>query len=125
MKRHSFLLLTFTAIVLTAARSHAGNKIAFDENGVLEINGKKMFVISVAVPPPPDGKTPEGKEAFAELKDGGCNYMRVTQRKRDDDPGPKPGWTPAGFEEMQKNLDALAKNGLYGWIYLYDLGNIK
>src|SRR2546429_3821256 len=32
-----------------------------------EIDGKKIFGISVAVLPPPDGKTPEGKSAWQEF----------------------------------------------------------
>src|SRR5205823_10666640 len=97
----------------------AGNKITFDESGVLEMNGKKMFVGSFAVPPPPNGKTPWGNDALAEFKDAGANYLRVTLHKKPGEQMPAQRWTEAGLAEYQSYLDGLAKHGMYGWIYLY------
>jgi len=122
--RYSLRLFFWIPIALAAAKLHAGTTVTLDPNGLIEVDKTKMFVISVAVPPPFDGKTPEGKDAFAELHDGGCNFLRVTMRKREDEEPKGPRWTPEGLDEIQKNLDALAKNQMYGWIYLYELGDI-
>src|SRR4051812_23572731 len=65
----------------------AGTKITFDDSGVMAIDGKRTFVISVTMPPPPDGKTPEGKDAYAELRDAGVNFMRIPPPEQWNDSG--------------------------------------
>jgi len=113
-------------VMALAVSAHAaGTKASIDTDGYLSIDGKKMFVISVAVPPPPDGKTPGGKEAYEELHDGGCNFLRVTMKMREEDEPKGPRWTAEGFDEIQESLDALAKAQMYGWVYLYELGDIS
>ena len=50
--RHMRAFIRLTALILLiATQAHAANKITFDESGVLEMNGKKMFVVSFAVIP--------------------------------------------------------------------------
>src|SRR6187402_2836229 len=102
------LLTFFVCIALVCSPVMAANKVAFDRNGVIEVNGKKMFVISFSLPPPADGKTPAGKGGLAELKDGGANWMRVAP--------PEKTWDAEAFSHVQKYLDAAARNGMFCWV---------
>ena len=70
-------LVAFCLLVTTTTVATGGTKVTLDENGVMEIDGKKTFVFSFSLPPPPGGKTPEGGDAFAELKGAGVNFMRI------------------------------------------------
>ena len=58
-----------------------GAKITFDSSGVMQIDGKKTFVISFGMPAPAEGKTPEGKDGLAELHDAGANFARIAPQK--------------------------------------------
>jgi hypothetical protein len=97
----------------------AATKITFDQSGVMAIDGSKIFPISFSMGPPADGGTPEGKEAYAELKDAGANYLRVAPPKASGK------WNEAAFMGVDKCLDAAARNGMYCWITLRDLGMFK
>src|SRR5690349_8300762 len=125
--------LLFVPVALTFLLSplHAASKITFDSNGVMEIDGKKTFAISFAMSPPPGGKTPEGKDAFAELRDAGANYVRVSPNAEYEKDVSEKGTTfystKVGFNEkgnsiVQAYLDAAAEHGMYGWISLLDHG---
>ncbi len=46
--------------------------MAINQDMVLELEGKKIFPIGFTMPPPPDGRTPEGKHAIEELRDAGA-----------------------------------------------------
>src|SRR5256885_17140490 len=98
------ILVTFLAFGITAIAS-AGTKVTLDENGVIQIDGKKTFVFSFSLPPPPDGKTPEGKDAFAELKDAGVNFMRIRPASGPQD------YTEEGIRSIKPWLDAAAGAG--------------
>jgi len=112
----------------------SASKISFDSNGVMEIDGKTTFVISFAMSPPPGGKTPQGKDAFAELRDAGANYIRVSPNSEyEKDVSDKVitfystqiGFNDKGMAIVQSYLDAAAEHGMYGWISLIDHGVIK
>src|SRR5207244_3840319 len=45
--------------------------------------------------------------------------------KEDDSKALVVKWTDEDLKRIENNLDALAKNNMYAWIYLYDLGNVK
>src|SRR2546423_14945789 len=96
-------------VLLACSLSLGATKITFDANQVLEVDGKKTFPISFALPPPADGKTPDGKDAFAELKDAGANYMRIGI-------GEKGAWSDQTIAEVDKKMDAAAKHGMLCWI---------
>jgi hypothetical protein len=102
-----------------AGWAQAATQITFDQSGVMQIDGQKLFPLSFSMAPPPDGKTPEGKDAYAELKDAGANYLRVATKKGTE------RWGAAGFANIDKQLDAAAKNGLHCWITLGELGEFK
>src|SRR6185295_13916400 len=81
-----------------------------------EINGKKIFGISVAVLPPPDGKTPDGKSAWQEFADAGVNLARIVPSVS----GESYGWTDKGYEVARQYLDGLASAKMYAWLWLGD-----
>src|SRR2546430_10976994 len=85
----------------------AGNKVTFDPNGVMEIDGKKTFVFSFSLPPPPGGRTPEGRDAFAELKDAGVNFMRIRPTTGAQD------YTEEGIRTIKPWLDPAAGAGMH------------
>jgi hypothetical protein len=68
--RPTFLLLAFFVSLFglchnTLAASH----VTIDPDQVLVIDSKKVFPIGFTTPPPPDGKTPDGKNGIGELAD--------------------------------------------------------
>ena len=81
-----------------------------------EINGKKIFATSVAVLPPPDGKTPDGKSAWQEFADGGVNLARIVPSVS----GESYGWTDKGYELARQYLDGLQSAHVYAWLWLGD-----
>jgi hypothetical protein len=67
----------FLAILLICSCVQAATRITFDDAGTMSIDGRKTFVISFAIPPP-DDKTPDGKDAYADLRDAGEKPRVVT-----------------------------------------------
>jgi len=61
---------TITLIVFATIAAHA-NQAILNADQVLEIDGRKIFVICFSLPPPVEGKAPNGKNAIAELADAG------------------------------------------------------
>jgi hypothetical protein len=110
----SVLLILAGAIVAAAP-----SVVTLDENGVLVVNGKKQFVISFSIPPPANGKTPEGRDGWAELKDAGTNFFRIAPRKDE------PQGSPAAVKRLQDWLDAAASHDMHCWITLGDLPALK
>jgi hypothetical protein len=110
-------LLTLSLLATTPAR--AATKVTFDENGVMQIDGKKTFVISFSLPPPPGGKTPEGKDAFAELRDSGANFMRIRPLNAKQD------FSEEGMGTVKAWLDSAANQGMHCWLTLGDLPAVK
>src|ERR1700679_4050692 len=96
--RYPFLFC-IAAWLLCCIPARAANKIVFDAAGNMVVNGETTFPISVALPPPPDGKTETGKDAFAELSDAGVEFFRVP---------PPDKWDDAGEATMSQYLDIAA-----------------
>src|ERR1035441_5050993 len=102
--------LWFTAVLsLLAALTVQANKAILNADGVLEIDGQKVFVIGFTAGPPPGGQAPNGKDAFAELADAGATFMRA---------GPEQPWSEARFELERKYEEAAARHGLHCWLNL-------
>ncbi|HEV8606747.1 MAG TPA: hypothetical protein VGQ99_15335 [Tepidisphaeraceae bacterium] len=76
-----------------------------NEDMVFVIDGKKVFPIGFTMPPPPDGKTPAGKNAIDELHDAGATFLRTGVMATN--------WDEATFDLQQKWLDAAGRNGMY------------
>jgi hypothetical protein len=107
-------VLTFLALLV--AFNALANKAILNSDGVLEIDGKKIFVIGFTAAPPADGKTPAGKDAFAELADAGATFVRF---------GPDQPWSDARLEQEQTFEDAAARFGLHCWLNLREASSIK
>jgi len=65
------------------------------------------------MPPPPDGKTPKGKNGIKELADAGATFLRTGGR-----------WTTENFQREQKYLDAAARYGLHCLPYLLEFASV-
>jgi hypothetical protein len=116
LNRLAFVLAIFTANLFLAANLFA-NKAIINSNLVLEIDGKKVFPIGFTLPPPVNGKTPDGKNAIKELADAGATFLRA---------GPlTPKWNNEHFAEERKVHDAAAKYGMYCWLNLTEVASIK
>src|SRR4051812_4407286 len=115
----NYRALTITAVLMLIAGLHTARaeptKVTITGDST-EINGKKIFGISVAVLPPPDGKTPEGKSAWQEFADAGVNLARIVPSQR----GESYGWTDQGYKVAREYLDGLASAQLYAWLWLGD-----
>jgi len=108
--------ITLVILTLTTAFNALANKFIINADGVLEIDGKKIFVIGFTAAPPADGKTPGGKDAFAELADAGATFVRF---------GPEQPWSDGRFDLEQKFEDAAARHGLHCWLNLREASSIK
>lgn len=118
----SVTALGFVAIGHGAQALTKPAKVTFDENGVMQLDGKKIFVLSVSLPPPPGGKTPEGADAFAELQDAGLTFMRIAPTV--NTPTFK-DWSERGIRSIRPWLDAAASQGLHCWVTLGPIPAIK
>ena len=81
---------------------------------VLVIDGKKVFPIGFTTPPPPDGKTPEGRNGIEELADAGATFLRTGAH-----------WDAEGLKREQDYLDAAARYGMYCLPYLREHARVK
>src|SRR5205085_388425 len=73
-------------------------KISLDPAGVLVVDGRKVFPITLTVVPTPEQMAPSGKQAYAQFADDGVMFMRSG----------KPDWnaeTIAGEKAMQAAAD--------------------
>lgn len=114
--------LWLTVLLLLPALCARANKVTVDENGVTEVDGKKLFVLSVSLPPRPGAKAPDGSDGLAVLKRDGLNFMRIreTQFLKEEEP-----WTEETVRSIKPWLDAAASNGLYCWVTLHKLPAIN
>jgi hypothetical protein len=93
-------------------------KISLDENGVLVVDGKKVFPINLTIVPGPEAKAPNGKNAYEQFADDGCMFMRSGEHNEN--------W-PDDVIAREKALQAVAAaHGMrcapwLGW----DLGNFN
>jgi len=123
LNRMSLLKLFCLCIAMTSALAlcpllaAAASHVTIDSNLVLNINGQKVFPIGFSPPPPPDGKTPDGKNAIEELADAGANFMR-TGAERD-------GWNEQTLQREQEYLNAGARYGLFCMPYLREYARVS
>ena len=118
-KHHRVCFLIAAGLVLfsisegTAAET---SKVTINADQVLVIDGKKIFPIAFTMPPPPDGRTPPGKNALEELHDAGANFLRTGVMGT--------AWNDAALELEQKYHDAAARFGMHCLVNLRELGSI-
>jgi hypothetical protein len=83
--------------------------------GALVVEGRRLFPIVLSNGPPPGAKAPNGKDALAELADGGAGFIRAG----------RPVWNARSIDEEiaaeREVLDAAAEHGLRCWL---QLGNV-
>jgi hypothetical protein len=101
---------------LVPVTAQAGSHVTVNADGVLVIDGRKTFPIGFTMPPPPDGKTPSGRDGTAELRSAGATFLRTGVMAR--------GWDDAAIEQERRWQDAAARNGMHCWVSLRELGSI-
>jgi hypothetical protein len=89
-------------------------KITLDDAGVLVVDGKKVFPITLTIVPGPDAKAPNGRPAYAEFADSGAMFMRSG----------KPDWNEQTIADEKKMQAAAAAGGMrcHPWLG-WDLAN--
>src|ERR671937_1879475 len=92
--------------------------LTVDPTGALVIDGQKVFPIGVSNPPPVGGKTPDGKDAWQELKAGGASFVRTGRANWDAQQ------IDAQLAAEKQLEDAAAAHGLLSWLWLGDLPNL-
>lgn len=92
--------------------------VTINPDGVLVVNGRKILPIGFSNGPPPDGRTPDGRAAFSEIKDAGGTFFRTGVRGNDR-------WSQAAIEQEQVLMDAAAQYGLYCWPRLHELSSLE
>ncbi|HZJ14949.1 MAG TPA: hypothetical protein VFD27_07865, partial [Chthoniobacteraceae bacterium] len=90
--------------------------VTINADQVLVTDGRKVFPIGFTMPPPPDGKTPQGKDAIEELHDAGANFLRTGVMGTT--------WNDAALELEQKYHDTAARFGMHCLVNLRELGSI-
>ncbi|MBM3499120.1 MAG: hypothetical protein FJX74_10670 [Armatimonadetes bacterium] len=109
--------LTAVLVAWVAASAALGAPVTIDADHVTAIAGEPVFPIGFTLGPPPDGKTPEGKDGLQELADAGATFLRT---------GPSgETWTDRTLEAEQTWQDAAAEHGLLCWVFLRELGSVS
>lgn len=117
-RRHSVVIgCCLVAVTCSGAIGGDGSKVVVGPNGVLVVDGKPTFPIGFTMPPPPDGKTPDGRDGFAELRSAGATFLRTGVMAHP--------WNDEAIEQEQRWQDAAARNGMHCWVALADLGTLK
>ncbi|HEV2293417.1 MAG TPA: hypothetical protein VGR35_06145 [Tepidisphaeraceae bacterium] len=98
--------------------SAQASKITVNEDGVLLVDGKKVFPIGFTMPPQPGATTLDGKDGIAELYDAGGSFMRTG-------PSGKQGWDDAWIAHEKKWQDAAARAGMRCLPWLKELAHIE
>ena len=117
MRRVAISILA--VILTTCAWAAGGAKVVINADNVLEIGGKKTFLIGFIMPPPADGKTPDGRNAIDELHDAGATFLRTGIM------GPQSKWDDAAFAREKAWQDAAARNGMHCLIGLRYAGSVE
>ncbi len=109
------LVLWFSAVVLWGA--DGPRHVTIRADNVILIDGAPVFPIGFTKAPPPDGKTPSGSDAYAELKTLGTIFHRC---------GPPPkGWNAESQAELDHIMDRSAAAGIFGAITMPDFQSLK
>ncbi|HZN67687.1 MAG TPA: hypothetical protein VFB66_20525 [Tepidisphaeraceae bacterium] len=117
LSRTAVTVATALLAFLLALPAAAGTKASFNADGVLVIDGKKVFPIGFTMPPPPDGKTPAGRNGIEELHDAGANFLRTGVMGT--------AWDEAAFAREQAWQDAAARHGMHCLVSLREASSVK
>ncbi len=108
------------AFLLTCSFASVGQTahVTLNADGVLLIDGRKVLPIGFTGGPPPDGKTPEGKPAFEEIREAGGTFFRTGLQGGNS-------WNEDTIAQEQIIMDAAARSGLYCWPRLEKLSSLE
>ena len=117
LPRVRLLQLAAAGLLLSSSLpASAASHVRIDADLALTIDGKKVFPIGFTMPPPPDGKTPDGHDAIGELARAGTTFLRTGVMG-----GP---WDDEAIAREQQWQDAAARNGMHCWVFLRELGDL-
>src|SRR5215210_7526077 len=97
--------LLVLVVSLASAHSRAGTKTVINDDGVLVIDGAKIFPIGFTMPPPPDAEAYNGKNGIEELADAGATFLRTGTHGEP--------WSERIFEREHKYHARAARYGLH------------
>lgn len=106
--------LTFTLLYASAVAWAADVRIGADK--VFLIDGVRAFPIGFTTAPPPDGRTPDGRDGYAELKQFGAVHHRCG--------APHGTPVPEALRLIERMLDRSAATGLLCAFYLPDVAAV-
>jgi hypothetical protein len=92
-------------------------------SGCLTLDGEKVFPLILSDPPPQGGKTPDGKDAWGEVVNGGlgANFIRSGRTLRSP-------WVLAHIDEQiaeeRQRMDVAQAHGLHCWLRLVNAANL-
>ena len=108
-----------TIALVLGSVARGGAKVHINADSVIEIDGKKTFVIGFIMPPLPDAKTPDGRNGIAELHDAGATFLRTGII------GPQSKWDDEAFAREKAWQDAAARNGMHCLIGIRYAGSVE
>src|SRR5436309_5781652 len=92
--------------------------VAIDSTGSIVVDGQKVFPVGLSEAPQPDGQTPGGRNAWAEVANAGVNFVRSGLRE----------WNlqqiDAQIAAERARMDAAAAHGMFCWPRLGNAGNL-
>lgn len=106
MNKRGAFQLAFMAVSAMAF----GAEVRIGADNVFLVNGTRAFPIGFTTAPPPDGKTPDGRDAYAELKQFGAVLHRCG--------APPETPLPEALRRIGRMLDRSAETGLLCAVYL-------
>lgn len=108
----------------SAQPNTAPTKVAITPVQVLSINGTKVFPIGFTMPPPPDGTTPSGKPALAELRSAGGLFIRTGPMWEAEGGRKDHAWNSEWADREKAYMTAAAKVGMYCVPWLKELSEV-
>jgi hypothetical protein len=93
-------------------------KVVVLPSGGLKVGAKTLFPIGISLPPPPGGKTPDGRDGLAELAAAGVTFVRTGMAGWNDE------FVDAQIAIERANLDAAAEAGTHCWPWLGELPDL-
>jgi hypothetical protein len=91
--------------------------------GCLTLDGQKMFPLILSDPPPQGGKTPDGKDAWSEIANGGLGANFIRSGRTLAQPWVL-GQIDAQITEERQRMDEAHNHGLNCWLRLVNAANL-
>ena len=114
------LLALLACCLLVAGTASAGRRvhIAIEKDNTLIFDGARVFPLGVAPGPPADLTTPDGRNGWKELADGGICYFRTGVHQGN--------WNAAAEDSFAKEIAAAAEvGGIGGWVFLREMSELS